>query len=292
MIKFGPSGNSQSFFDEGNKTSLQAPKWLKEKGLSAYEYSFGRGYTMSLETAKQLGEEAKINNIMVSVHAPYFINLANPDEVMKEKSFNYIIKGFEYLKAMRGEHLVVHIGSQGKLERSQAIKLIDERLTELLERLEKLNLKNMYLCIETMGKNMQIGTYKEVINFCQKNKMLLPTFDFGHINAITQGGLKTKEDYQKIFDLCFEKLGEFKTKNCHIHFSKIEYGAKGEIKHLNYSDKIFGPDFFPLAEVLCDKNLTPTIICESKVVMAEDALILKNIYEMTKNSRQNQTKRL
>ena len=47
MIRFGPSGNSQIFYDEGNKSSLQAPKWCNEHGLNAYEYSFGRMFNMS-----------------------------------------------------------------------------------------------------------------------------------------------------------------------------------------------------------------------------------------------------
>ena len=43
MIRFGPSGNSKEFYDEGYKSTFQAMKWISEKGLTAYEYSFGRG---------------------------------------------------------------------------------------------------------------------------------------------------------------------------------------------------------------------------------------------------------
>ena len=43
MIKFGPAGNCKTFYDEGYKRTIEAPKWLKEKGLDAYEYSFGKG---------------------------------------------------------------------------------------------------------------------------------------------------------------------------------------------------------------------------------------------------------
>ena len=67
----------------------------------------------------------------------------------------------------------------------------------------------------------------------------MPTFDFGHINCITKGGLTCKENYLEIFKYCIEKLGFERTKNCHIHFSKIEYGEKGEIRHLNYDDMIY-----------------------------------------------------
>ena len=282
MIRFGPSGNSQSFYNAGNKTSLQAPAWLKSLGLNAYEYSFGRGYTMSLPTAQALGQAAQENGVVVSIHAPYYINLANPDEVMKEKSFGYITKGLELLRAMQGKHLVFHVASQGKLERGEALSLAKVRLKELLSRLDFEGVhKGLYLCPETMGKPLQIGSYKEIIDLCTLHENLVPTFDFGHINCITQGGLTCKENYLDIFKYCIEKLGFERTKNCHIHFSKIEYGEKGEIRHLNYDDMIYGPDFDPLAQALVELGLTPTIICESKTMMAEDALTLKNIYEKT-----------
>lgn len=282
MIRFGPSGNSQSFYNAGNKTSLQAPAWLKSLGLNAYEYSFGRGYTMSLKTAEALGQVAEENGVLVSIHAPYYINLANPDDFMKEKSFAYILNGLELLRAMRGKHLVFHIASQGKLGRGEALALAKKRLLELLGRLDFSGRhKGLYLCPETMGKPLQIGSYKEIIDFCTLHENLVPTFDFGHINCITQGGLKTKDDYLEILQYSLDKLGFDRTNNCHIHFSKIEYGAKGEIRHLNYDDNIYGPNFEPLAQALVELGLSPTIICESKTMMAEDAQTLKNIYEKT-----------
>lgn len=282
MIRFGPSGNSQSFYEAGNKTSVQAPAWLKSIGLTAYEYSFGRGYTMSQATAENIGLEAEKNNILVSIHAPYYINLANPDETMKEKSFGYILKGLDLLKAMKGKHLVFHVASQGKNTRQSALTLATKRLKELLQRLDfDGKHKGLFLCPETMGKPLQIGTYEEIIDLCTLDEHLVPTFDFGHINCLMGGELKCKEDYLKIFDYCQKKLGFERTKHCHIHFSKIEFGAKGEIRHLNYDDMIYGPDFHPLAEVISQLGLQPTIICESKTHMAEDALVLKNIYEKT-----------
>jgi len=100
----------------------------------------------------------------------------------------------------------------------------------------------------------------------------------GHINSYYNGSLKTKDDYKKIIDYALEYLGEEKTKKLHIHFSKIQYGAKGEIRHLDFSDKVYGPDFGPLAEVLHEYELEPRVICESAENMAEDALQMKEIY--------------
>lgn len=284
MIRFGPSGNSKIFYDEGHKSSIEAPAWLKSKGLTAYEYSFGRGYNMTKETAVKLGEKAKENDILISAHAPFYINFANPSDEMAEKSFMYVLTGLKFLEWFNGEHLVVHLATQGKMERAEALELTKKRLINTIENLKKLdiNLNNKYICPETMGKFSQIGNAEEIIDFCALDEMFIPTFDFGHLNCLTAGKFNSKDEYKRIFDLSFEKLGEFKTKNCHIHFSKIQYSAKGEIKHLNFDDELYGPNFEPLAEVLLDYKLEPTIICESADFMAEDAMKMLNIYENAK----------
>lgn len=282
-IRFGPSGNSKIFYEAGYKHSVDAPKFCKDIGLSAYEYSFGRGFTMSYDTAKILGENAKNNDILISIHAPYYINFANESDDMALKSFGYVEKSMEYLNIMGGRDLVIHLASCGKLDRNAAINLTSKRMDECLKILYDLKLnENKFLCPETMGKYMQIGTYQEIIDFCTIDKILVPTFDFGHINCVMQGGLKTSDDYKKIFDYSFEKLGEYKTKNCHIHFSKIEYSSKGEVKHLNLDDSVYGPEFEPLIKVINEYKLTPTIISESKEKMMEDALKLKEIYDNCK----------
>jgi len=283
MIKFGPAGNSESFYAEGHKETLEAPKWLKERGLDAFEYSFGKGYILSSDKAIKIGEEFKKEGISLSLHAPYFINFANPDEEMYEKTKGYIRTGIKFLRLMGADRLIFHPASCGKACREDAVALLTVRLTKLMEDLESENLLDgIYLCPETMGKTMQIGTYKEIIDLCAINEHLLPTFDFGHINSLTQGGLKTPEDYKKIIDYCREKLGNERTKHCHVHFSKIEYGGKGEIKHLTFEDNVYGPEFKDFLEVINSENLEPRIICESNGCMAEDALTMKNLYLSSK----------
>ena len=278
MIKFGPSGNDKLFYEEGNKESSQAPKWLNGKGLNAYEYSFGKGILLKDETAVKIGEEAQKYGIEISVHAPYYINLACVPDEQGLKNEDYIIRSIEKLRLLGGNRLVVHPGSQGKLTREEAISITKNRLEQLAKTLKEKQMDDIYICLETMGKQAQIGTFEEIIDFCTISKNYIPTFDFGHINALTGGTLKTEKDYKKIFDLCFQKLGFEKTKICHIHFSHIEYGAKGEIKHLTFEDKEYGPFFEPLAKVIKEYGLTPFIICESKEVMAQDAIQMKEIY--------------
>jgi deoxyribonuclease-4 len=110
-------------------------------------------------------------------------------------------------------------------------------------------------------------------------KNVTACIDFGHVNTFTMGGLKNKDDFKRIIDMTFEELGEEKAKNIHIHFSKIAFGKSGEIKHLTFEDTQFGPDYIPLAELINDYKMTPTIICESDGTMAEDALLIKRALE-------------
>ena len=278
MVKFGPAGNCKTFYDAGYKRTIQAPEWLKSIGLDASEYSFGKGFTLPDDTAVAIGEEMKKYNIAISVHAPYYINFATPTDEMAEKSYNYVLESLRKLRLLGGNRLVVHPASQGKMTREEAVELCKKRLIVLKDKIEEAGYSDMYICLETMGKSAQIGTYEEILEFCTISDNFIPTFDFGHINALTQGTLKTKEDYRKIIDRSIEVIGREKTNIAHIHFSKIEYSSKGEVKHLTLEDEIYGPDFDPLAEILKEYDLNCTVISESKEYMARDAKMLKDIY--------------
>ena len=279
MIRFGPSGNDEKFYLEGYKKTIDSFKWLKNMGLDLFEYSLGNGITLKLETAEQMGLEAVKNDIEISVHAPYFINFANPSLESRQKSINYVINSLKILQAFKGKKCIIHSGSVLKQDRKTALDVLYKGYDALLEEIYKNNLNNFYICPETMGKYTQIGSYQEIIDLCTIDKCLIPTLDFGHINCVMQGQLKTEEDYRKIIDYSFDKLGKHKTENLHIHFSKIEFSKTGEIKHLDLTDEKYGPNFEPLAKILKEYNLNTTVICESKGKMATDALMLKNIFQ-------------
>ena len=279
MIKFGPAGNCKTFYDEGHKRTIEAPAWLVKQNLDAYEYSFGKGFTLPDDTAIAIGDEMKKFGIAISIHAPYYINFATPTDEMAEKSYNYVLESLRKLRLVGGNRLVVHPASQGKMTRLEALELCKKRLSILKDKIIEAGYDDMYICLETMGKSAQIGTYEEILDFCQIYDKYIPTFDFGHINALTQGSLKTYEDYKKIIDTSIDRIGIERTKIAHIHFSKIEYSTKGEVKHLTLDDDVYGPEFEPLARLLKEYDLNCTVICESKEYMARDAVTLKNIYK-------------
>ncbi len=270
MIKFGTSGNGEYFYSKF-KTTLEGLFWLKEIGLKAYEYSFGRGINISEETATNFGKEFAKYDIEISVHAPYFINFASPDEQKVQNSYNYILNSLKLLRCFGGKRCVFHPGSCGKQSREEAFKLTKERIRNLVKVVKEQGYGDMILCPETMGKSMQIGTYQEIAEICEIDDMLIPTLDFGHINALTNGSLKSSEDFEEIIKYLIENIGFEKTEKTHIHFSKIQYSSKGEIKHLTFEDAEYGPEYKHLAAIIKKYNLQPFIICESNGTQTIDA---------------------
>ena len=278
MIKFGPSGNSNAFYDAGHSKSEESALWVKNLGLNAFEYSFGRGVNMSDEKAVALSEKFKEAGIEISVHAPYYINLANPDDEMVKKSFMYLTDSAKKVKLLGGDRVIFHPASQGKMDRETAVNLTKERIKSLCDLVYSEGLDDIKFCPETMGKLAQIGTVEEITDFCSVDKIFIPTVDFGHVNAREQGSLKFDLDYEERLKYMISVLGD-KMKHFHIHFSKIEYSQKGEVKHLTFEDEKYGPDFSPLARALIKLDLEPIVICESNGTQDLDAVKMKEIYQ-------------
>jgi len=278
MIKFGPSGNSASFYAQGYKHTAQAPEYLKQYGLDCFEYSFGRGVTVSEAKAVEIGEAFKGGNVEISVHAPYFINFATPEDEKAQKSYGYVLDSAKFCKLFGGKRIVFHPASQGKATREEAVARTMDRLKRLADFIYLNGYEDLMICPETMGKMAQIGTVEEIVQFCKIDKIFTPAIDFGHVNAREQGSLKTVEDYKSRLEYMISELGYERVKNFHVHFSKIMYSGKGEVKHLTFEDKVYGPEFYPLAVALKQLDLHPYIISESDGTQAEDAREMKDIY--------------
>lgn len=278
MIKFGPSGNSESFYAEGFSHTEEAAAFVKKRGLDCFEYSFGRGVRMSEDKAISIGEAFQAEGVEISAHAPYFINFANPDDEMAAKSYGYVLDTAKMLKLMGGKRVVFHPAAQGKASREEAVALTEDRLKILRDYIYLNNMQDMMFCPETMGKLAQIGTVEEVVRFCKVDPVYTPCVDFGHINAREQGSLVTVDDYKSRLEYMIAELGFERMEHFHVHFSKIMYSVKGEVKHLTFVDTVYGPEFDPLAVALKDLKLKPYIVSESAGMQVEEAEMMKKIY--------------
>ena len=278
MIKFGPSGNCEDFYAAGYSHTEQSAAFVKGLGLDCFEYSFGRGVRMTVEKARSIGEAFRKADVEISAHAPYFINFANPDDEMAEKSFGYVLDTAKILKEMGGKRVVFHPAAQGKVNRWEAVEKTKERLQVLRDMIYAEGLDDMTFCPETMGKLAQIGTVEEVVEFCKIDPIYTPCVDFGHINAREQGSLNSVDDFKARLQYMIDELGFERMKNFHVHFSKIMYSAKGEIKHLTFEDTVYGPEFEPLAVALKQLGLEPYIVSESAGKQSKEAQEMKKVY--------------
>lgn len=273
---FGPSGNSKAFYDAGLKHTYQAPKWVSEMGLDAYEYSAGNGVTGSFETFAKIGAEAKKYNIAMSFHTPYFISLSGADPEKRLKSLSYIGQSLDASEALGADIIVIHMGGATKMTREEGINLSKDTVYKALEAFPDTKIR---FGLETMGKLGQLGTLEEVLDICSLDPRLCPVVDFGHLNARNIGNyFVTEDDYRRVFDTIGKTLGYEYADTLHCHFSKIEYTDKGEKKHLTLEDTVYGPAFEPLINALAKDGYSPRIICESDGTQARDALIMKNYY--------------
>lgn len=275
--KFGPAGNAENF---PYKSSADAPRWLSELGLDCYEYQCGKGIHVGEETARRVGENAAQHGINLSLHAPYFINLANPDPDSLSKTVGYITGACLVADRMGANRVVIHSGALMKRTRREALDIAKRSLKQVMDACDAQGFGHMTLCPETMGKINQLGDLDEVLELCTLDDRLVPCVDFGHLYARSLGADAGVEAMERMLDRMEEVLGAERASVFHSHFSHIEFTTNGgERCHRTFdNDGGFGPDWMPLAAAVARRGWSPTFICESAGTQAQDALTMKRIY--------------
>ena len=275
---FGPAGNAENF---PHKSSAQAPGWLRQLGLDCYEYQCGKGVHVGEDTARKVGQAAREAGIALSLHAPYFINLANPDPEALDKTIGYITGACLVADQMGATRVVIHSGALMKRTRREALDIALASLEQVVRACDEAGFGHLTLCPETMGKINQLGDLDEVLELCRVDARLVPCVDFGHLYARTLGELDGGAAMEDILDKLERALGEERASRFHSHFSHIEFTLNGGEKcHRTFADDGgYGPAWEPLAAAVARRGWSPTFICESAGTQAEDALTMKRIYQ-------------
>jgi deoxyribonuclease-4 len=261
MIRLGPAGSP-------TKSTFEGIPYLKKIGLNAMEVEFTYGVRMKNELAKKIGKIAEKNEIKLSVHAPYYINLASKDKEKIEASKKRILDSCERAHYLKASHVVFHPGFYGKIEKEKCYEVIKQGIKEIQDEMKKRKF-NTKLAPETTGKISQFGSLNEILRLRDETKCSF-CVDFAHLRA--RNG---KISYASVFD-------QLKGINhVHSHFSGIEFGEKGERRHLLMERR----EFLPLAREILKRKKDITIICESPVTW-QDSLKMKQIIEELKSSKQ------
>ena len=269
--RFGTAGLSDSYAAKGFDPQKIAA-YTASFGLTAFEYQCGRGVRLAHDKAQALGKAAAAQGIALSVHAPYYISMSGLDDEKRLHSVDYLLQSCALVKALGGRRVVFHPGSCGKQSREAALEKALDTMRRAVAACDEAGYGDCILCPETMGKINQLGTVDEVLALCAVDARITPCIDFGHIYARSGGTeLTDTASYAALLDKLGDALGDDRVVHFHAHFSRIAYTAGGEKCHLTFADTAYGPPHAPLLQLLKQRKLAPTIICESAGTQAEDA---------------------
>jgi len=255
LIRIGIAGIPLAKKGKGVEAGIQ---YLSDIGLNAMEVQFVRGIFMDSASAKKTGQLAKKLGIKLSVHAPYYINLASKKKKTIEKSKRFIVNSAKIASDMGASIVVFHAAYY----LNDTFALVRDACEEMGDEISD----DVCLGIETTGRQNQFGTLDEIARIITEVDKVAPVLDFAHIHARGNGSLRRKEDFSAVFD-------KFDQTKFHIHFTGVEYSRGNEKKHIPLNDE---PNFRHLAEVLVDRGYDATVICESPL-LERDALKMEEI---------------
>jgi deoxyribonuclease-4 len=228
--------------------------------------------------------ETRKNDVKLSMHGSYFVNLSGTKEVV-EASKRRLIACATAADWMEAYVVVFHTGFYGKVEKSFAFQNAVIALKEISAEMKSLGLK-VKLGPETMGRKSQVGTIDEILAICQEVEGTQLVIDWGHLHALHQGALKKVEDFRAVAEKVEKKLGTEALRSMHCHFSAIEFGSQGEKRHHTLDEERYGPDFHLLAEVIVDFQLHPTIICETPILDVDARKMRDTLKEVLSSKHQ------
>jgi deoxyribonuclease IV len=213
VIKFGPGGLGPV------KDAVRNLEMFHEMGLQACEISFTYGpYIKNKEDALEIGKRARKLGIFLSVHAPYFVNLNSKEEEKIEASKKRILKCCEVGSWLGAKRIIFHPGFYSGMSSDDVSIKIKEGIVEIMKVIREKGW-DIELCPEVMGKKNVFGSIAEVEKLVEETGCGF-CIDVAHVLA-----RYGRYEFSKI-----EKA--FRGKRWHLHFSGIEYGEKGERKHL------------------------------------------------------------
>ena len=264
------------------------PRLLREEGLDAFEYQAVRWCPkpqMKQQDAEELGVEARKNDVRLSMHGTYFVNLSGKRDVV-EASKRRLIACATAADWMGAYVMVFHTGFYGRFEKDFAFKTCLDALKEVSAEMKNLGLK-VKLGPETMGRKFQVGTIDEILTICQEVERTQLVIDWGHLHALHQGTFKKTEDLREVAEKVEQMLGTEALRSMHCHFSKIEFTDQGEKRHHTLDEERYGPDFQMLAEVMADFQMYPTMICESPILDVDARKMQKMLKQVLENRLHN-----
>ncbi|CDC20884.1 MAG: TIM barrel protein [Candidatus Gastranaerophilaceae bacterium] len=270
-LKFVTAGQPICNGTAGYKRAFEI---LEELGLDGMELEFVHGVRMTEANQNLVRDIVKEKNMVITAHGPYYINLNSKEDEKIEASVKRILDTARMGQSLGAfsvtYHAAFYMGKSSKEVSERVHKSMEEICTVLDE--EKLDI---WVRPETTGKPTQWGNLEEIVELSKNFKQVLPCVDFSHLHARTNGLYNTYDEFCAIFDTIGTELGDYALNNFHAHIAGIEYGEKGEKKHLLLEESDM--NYKDLLKAFKKFDVKGVVVCESPI-MEKDAVILKEFY--------------
>jgi len=256
------------------RDSISGIKRVKELGLDLMELEFVRGVKASPETARKIGRAAKDNNITLTTHAPYYVNLNSKDPQKIIASKKYILQSARIGNEARAKSVAVHPAYYGKDAPEKTYQTVKKHIMDVIRILKK-EKNPIKIAFETTGKNTAFGNLDELIKMASEVSQLEVCIDFAHLHARSNGKYNTYDEITSIFKKIKKDLGKSALEKLHMHISGIAYSEKGEKHHLILKESDY--NYKALVKALKSNKVGGYLISESPNLEGDALLIKKAI---------------
>lgn len=247
---------------------------LSDLNLDGMELEFVHGVRMSDETRELVKKERETRNLILTAHAPFYVNLNSQEEDKVDASVQRIIETGLAAQSTGAFSITFHAAFYMKQDKEEVYQKVKNRISEISKFYHDNNL-NVWIRPETTGKATQWGDLEEIIRLSKEFDNVLPCIDFSHLHARSVGKYNTYDEFSKILETVGNELGQRALDNFHAHLAGIDYGDKGEKKHLIFEESDM--NYKDLLKVLKEFNVKGALVCESPNI-EDDALLLKEYY--------------
>lgn len=254
---------------------------VRKLGLDAMELEFVRQVNVSKEKAPLIKEIAKKNNVILTCHGQYFINLNSLETEKVTASVQRVLNAARIAWLCGGYSVTFHAAYNMEMPPEKVYDKVKKEMQGILKTLKNEG-NEIWVRPETTGKGTQWGTFQEIVKLSQEIEHVLPCIDFSHVHARTAGPENNSakynnyKEFSEILTYVEKHLGREALNNMHIHVAGIEYGQKGEKNHLNLPESDL--KYKELIKAFRDFKIKGVVISESPNI-ERDALLMQKEYE-------------
>ncbi len=217
---------------------------------------------------KEGGELATELDVLLSLHAPYYMDLLEGGEIA-ESSSNHLKWSMIIGKAMEAKRVITHTGFYRGTKKN-SLKMATATYSNFVKKYGPD--KNFpFLGVETSGKPEIFGTTDEVISIAKQVPEVEPILNVPHTHALNGGNLIEGKDFKNLLEM----FQPYAKGDMYLEYAGVEYDDTGErkltaIKHGDLKFETF-------SEILMDYEKDLTLISCSPL-LEHDAQYMNLIF--------------